>query len=442
LVKYAPLITYYTENRGFPPYLTKQVIAAASLVLFTFMPAKADTLVNLKVKAIEITGNKRTKGRVILAEMTFKTGDVISKQDLELSRQGIMNLELFSYVSLNVVETEQEGEIMVAVNVKEKWSILPLPIAGRNSDGDVKLGVQYEDFNIGGRAHYLNFKYYKKWANDAEDNLGSHYSARWAAKNYPKNGLTLEPSFKKGSELEESYESGEIVSKYKVNSENYSIGISKDYGGHSLGLAYSYGNNDYKHMEGTEKIHEDTKTRSIGISGSVGIINNLGHYLYDGCRLDLAVAYSHWAMGSSTNSVTYSAGFSRFIPVNGKNIAYRLLAAYGSGGGKRGVLIGTGGSTSIRGYEKGEFEGNRMVQLNSEYRFPITEKYWGGVLFLDGGNAWKKGDSLNIGDINWSAGLGLRLFIKKLVKGVGRMDIAYNVERQEYKAYLGVHHTF
>jgi outer membrane protein insertion porin family len=147
-------------------------------------------------------------------------------------------------------------------------------------------------------------------------------------------------------------------------------------------------------------------------------------------------------MGSSNNSVTYTAGLSRYIPIDGKNIAYRLIAAYGSGGGERGVLIGTGGSTSIRGYEKGEFEGNRMIQLNSEYRFPITDKYWGGVLFLDGGNAWKRGDSIDIGDINWSTGLGLRLFIKKLVKGVGRLDVAYNMERDEYKAYLGVHHTF
>jgi len=406
------------------------------------MPARADTFVNPKVKAIEITGNKRTKNRVILEEMAFRTGDVISEQDLELSRQGIMNLELFSDVSLDVVETEQEGEIIVRVRVKEKWSILPLPVAGRNSDGDIKLGLQYEDFNLGGRAHYLKVRYYKKWANDADDKLGSHYSARWTARNFLRQDITFEPTVNKGSELEETYENGEIVSKYKIKNEHYSINLSKNYGNHSLGTGYSHGNSEHNYLEGRIEEHEDTKSRAISLSAGLGTVNNLGHYIYEGSRLNLSVAYSHGALGSSTNSVTYTADLSRFIPVDGKNIAYRLLAAYGSGGGRRGVLIGTGGSTSIRGYEKGEFQGNRMIQLNSEYRFPITDKYWGGVLFLDGGNAWTRGDSIDIGDINWSAGLGLRLFIKKLVKGVGRLDVAYNMERDEYKAYLGVHHTF
>jgi outer membrane protein insertion porin family len=436
------LITYHTKNRGFSPTLIKQVVAVASLVLFAVMPAKSEPFTKWKVEAIEIAGNKRTKNRVILEEMTFRTGDIISENDLELSRQNIMNLELFSDVNLNMVKAEQEGKIKIAVRVKEKWSILPLPVAGRNSDGDLKLGLQYEDFNLGGRAHYLKIRYYKKWANDADDKLGSHYSARWTAKNFLKRDITFEPSFKKGDELDETYEDGQVVSKYKIKNKYYSFKLSKDYKNHSFGAGYSYGNREHTHLEGRKEEHEDTKTRTISLFTGVGKVNNLGHYLFEGSRLNLSLAYSHGTLGSSTNSVTYTAGLSRYIPIGGKNIAYRLLAAYGSGGGERGVLIGTGGSTSIRGYEKGEFEGNRMIQLNSEYRFKITDKYWGGVLFLDGGNAWKRGNSINIGDLNWSAGLGLRLFIKKLVKGVGRLDVAYNMERDEYKAYLGIHHTF
>ncbi|MBE9537060.1 MAG: hypothetical protein IMF07_07735 [Proteobacteria bacterium] len=436
------MIIYNRENRWFLPNLVKQVVALVALVLFAVIPARSESFFNRKVKAIDITGNKRTKNRVILEEMTFRIGDVISERDLELSRQNIMNLELFSDVTLNTVQEEEEGEVRVAVRLKEKWAILPLPVVSRNSDGDIKLGLQYEDFNLGGRAHYLKIRYYKKWANDADDKLGSYYSARWTAKNFLRRDIIFEPRFKKGSELYETYEDGQVVSKYKIKNKYYSLNLSKDYGNHSFGAVYSYGNSEYTYLEGIIEEHENTKTRAISLFAGVGKVNNLGHYLFEGSRLNLSVAYSHGTLGASTNSVTYTAGISHFIPIDGKNVALRLLAGYGSGGGEEGVLIGTGGSTSIRGYERGEFQGNRMIQLNSEYRFPITDKYWGGVLFLDGGNAWKRGASVDVGDINWSAGLGLRLFVKKLVKGVGRADLAYNMERDEFKAYLGVRHTF
>lgn len=420
----------------------RHVVAAVSLMLFFVIPANSEPFTNQTVKSIEIIGNKRTKNRVILEELTFKTGEILSEFDIDKSRQNLMNLELFSKVRIDKIEAENKRDIKIKVYVKEKWSILPLPVASRHSDGDLKLGLQYEDFNLGGRAHYLKARYYKKWANDAEDKLGSHYSARWTARNFLKRNITFEPSFKRGDELDETYEEGQVVSKYKIKNKFYSLNLSKDYGNKVFGVGYSYGDRDHTYLEGRTQEHDDTRTRAIRLSAGLGTVNNLGHYLFDGSRLDLSVSYSHETMGSSNNSVTYTAGLSRFIPIDGKNIAYRILAGYGTGGGVRGVEIGTGGSTSIRGYEKGEFEGNRMIQFNSEYRYPITEKYWGGVVFLDGGNAWKKEDSIDMGDINWSAGLGLRLFIKKLVKGVGRLDVAYNMERSEYKAYLGVHHTF
>jgi outer membrane translocation and assembly module TamA len=82
------------------------------------------------------------------------------------------------------------------------------------------------------------------------------------------------------------------------------------------------------------------------------------------------------------------------------------------------------------------------MQINSEYRFPITDRYWGGAIFVDTGNAWEKGTTTSIDDLHWGAGLGLRLFIKRLVNGIGRLDVAYNFSDDEVEAYLGLGHTF
>jgi outer membrane protein insertion porin family len=56
-----------------------------------------------------------------------------------------------------------------------------------------------------------------------------------------------------------------------------------------------------------------------------------------------------------------------------------------------------------------EVGGNKLVQLNTEIRFPLLKKagvY--GVVFFDTGNIKKEGENIEFDDLRESAGLGIR----------------------------------
>jgi outer membrane protein insertion porin family len=66
----------------------------------------------------------------------------------------------------------------------------------------------------------------------------------------------------------------------------------------------------------------------------------------------------------------------------------------------------------VTGKETGdEIGGNKMVQFNVEFIFPIVKNAGlMGVLFYDMGNAYDDGEDINLGDLRKSAGYGFRWY--------------------------------
>jgi outer membrane protein assembly complex protein YaeT len=76
-----------------------------------------------------------------------------------------------------------------------------------------------------------------------------------------------------------------------------------------------------------------------------------------------------------------------------------------------------GGSTSVRGWGRYQVSpltptgnpigGRTMFEMSSEARFGVRGKL-GAVLFVDGGNAWSDAWSVQLRDLRWAVGTGLR----------------------------------
>ena len=394
-------------------------------------------------------GDRRTKKKTILKELTFSRGDVIITEDLAESRQQLMNTDLFSEVTVEEVGIELIGAIEVKITVKEKWSYLPLPIFSRNSDGETRAGFSYEDFNLWGQGHYLKLKWLKNWADDFDQYVGDDYSMQLSTYELTSKNIVISTRIEKKVGLEKVYVDGKETSSYKQDSNLYSMGLSRNHEHFYYGISFGGANSTYHYLSGLTKNYNDQKSRSIGIHSGFNNVDNLGSYTYKGYHLVLSVSRNDKRLGSDKDSTTYSIDYKSFIHLgNRKNFAYRINGGVSSGDSDNTTDfddaggLSVGGSSSIRGYKKGEYKGTRKFQLNTEYRFPITENYWGGVLFVDGGYAWPRGDALSVNDLKWGAGFGLRILIKQLVKGVGRFDFAYNFDRHESKGYMGVRHTF
>lgn len=90
-----------------------------------------DTLSKKVVTDIIIDGNKKTRERILLREITFEPGDTLFwgnlRAAMEQSHDNLMNLGLFNFVEIKPLQIDNE-HVIVLVSVTERWYIYPVPI--------------------------------------------------------------------------------------------------------------------------------------------------------------------------------------------------------------------------------------------------------------------------------------------------------------------------
>lgn len=103
-----------------------------------FSAVLAQTPPSVIIKNIFIEGNRKTKARLVIRELTFAVGDTIPLSKfgklLEDNRLRVMNTNLFSQAQLNV-KNWQSGdlpvdEVSVVISVIENFFLFPVPIFG------------------------------------------------------------------------------------------------------------------------------------------------------------------------------------------------------------------------------------------------------------------------------------------------------------------------
>ena len=130
-----------------------------------------DTTASVQVSKIILIGNKKTKPFIIHREIHFKEGDSLKvatlNTQLQLAKQQIYNTNLFSDVSINVLQNNGRS-IDIYIVLKERWYIFPLPqfkLVDRNLNewinksnanlNRVIYGVKFTHFNLTGRKDQL-----------------------------------------------------------------------------------------------------------------------------------------------------------------------------------------------------------------------------------------------------------------------------------------------
>ncbi|MEJ1237707.1 BamA/TamA family outer membrane protein [Chryseolinea sp. T2] len=125
----------------------------------------------LAVNRILIVGNRITKERIILRELTVKSGDVVNSAELpiivDLDRKKLINTRLFNTVEIKVLDYAN-GTIDLLIEVNERWYTFPSPIfelADRNFNewwqnynhdfSRVNYGLRLYQFNMRGRNETL-----------------------------------------------------------------------------------------------------------------------------------------------------------------------------------------------------------------------------------------------------------------------------------------------
>ncbi|HZY82946.1 MAG TPA: BamA/TamA family outer membrane protein [Cyclobacteriaceae bacterium] len=137
----------------------------------------ADSLQNrvLEINRVIIVGNKVTRDRIILRELSLKPGDTISSNRIDnqlvRDRAKIYNLRLFNTVVVRWMEFDSlTAKVDLIIEVTERWYIFPQPILEladrnfnewwQNYDHDwkrIKYGLRLYETNFRGQNEKLRF---------------------------------------------------------------------------------------------------------------------------------------------------------------------------------------------------------------------------------------------------------------------------------------------
>ena len=119
-----------------------------------------------------------------------------------------------------------------------------------------------------------------------------------------------------------------------------------------------------------------------------------------------------------------------------------------------------GGSSSVRGWGRYQVSpltpsgnpigGRTMMELSTEARFGIRGKL-GGVLFVDGGNVWTDPWSVQLSDLRWAIGPGIRydtpigpmrLDVGIQLNPIDGLVIEGNEEKRKWRAHFSIGQAF
>lgn len=403
------------------------------------------------IVAIEFDGNKVTREKILRQEMTLKEGDVADPVQVEISRQAIMDLGLFTWVRANL--EPREAGVLLRIVVKEKYFILPVPKLNRDDDNNFSYGAEISFDNLSGLNQKLKLRYETEDSTEVRD---GKVTTSLLSYSYPRlyGGpwtLGAETS-KTRSPVEATV--GLTTQQYKREAWTASVNASRwlNEAGPSQGWQVGGGliwrRNVYD-SDSTIQIDPYRDAQAVSFSGVLQFVD-VRDFLYSrsGVEYGYNVELAAPILGSDTHFTRHDFFFRKYIALPERlheNIDVQARLGLSSGDIFRNDLnaYALGGSKSLRGYETASFPGNSYVLVNAQYLRPFFGYYeLRGVVFLDIGNAYPSNTEINLGDLKWDIGIGFRWRLKSFVKIDLRVDAAYAHDIGEWKYFAGTKEIF
>ncbi len=404
------------------------------------------------IARIEFSGNRVTQPQIMLQEMLVKEGDVADPVLIERSRQAIMDLGLFTTVRA-AVEAGEDGSVLL-ITVKEKYYILPVPKLNRDEDNNFSIGAELSLDNVAGLNQQLKIRYETDEAMGLSDGRIDTHSFSY---DYPRvfgSAYSFRTDIDQQRSPAEMVTGGVLSSLYEKEAWTASLQVSRwlRRTGPSrgwqvgTGMVWRRNNYDYVSLAMTDSFRD---AQAVGLSVR-GQYIDVRDYLFSRAGLEYGYngEYGAPGLGSDTEYKRHEFFYRKYILLKGRpheniDLQTRLGLSSGDIFPEDIYAYSIGGSRTLRGYSSGSFTGNAFVLFNVQYLRPFFGYYpLRGALFLDVGNAYPSNEKINLGDLNWSVGIGIRLRLKSFVKIDLRVDASYAYDTGKYKIFAGTREVF
>ena len=381
---------------------------------------------------INIVGNDKTRDKVIRRELRVVEGERYSRANLERSVRNLQRLDFFETVDLDTRKGQTADKMDVDVKVKEKPTRFISAGAGYSSADEVFFQSQIAERNLFGRGQNLQFN----------AQLGS-VANRFSLK-FTEPWLFDIPL----SWTMEAYNWTRDYDDYNKTSWGGRIAFSYPIWDYTrLYLSYIYDDADISDVSsGAADIIKDQEGTLVtsAVSSTLRRDSRDHHFLTTrGSDNELTVDYAGGGLGGDAGYVKGEVNSSWWFPLFWDCVGFLH--------GKTGYIVENdgevpiyerfylGGINSIRSFGSGRVSprdpktgdrigGNKMVLFNAEFLFPfIKEQGVRGVLFFDAGNAYDNGENIDLGNLYYAIGGGIRWYSPM---GPLRLEWGYNPDQK------------
>lgn len=384
-----------------------------------------------KIGKVEISGNTRTRDKVIRREVRLDEGDTFNNKLLKRSYQRINNMDYFESVSITPKPRVEEKLIDLDIKVKEKLTGMLSLGGGYSSIDKFMFFGEITQRNLFGKGLALSFK----------ANLSSIRTEYKLSLSDP--WFLDKPISASFSIYDESFE----FPDYDKRARGFSIGFGKELSEYIRGnIRYNLEEADIRNVSEDAssliKDHEGVKVTS-SISPSIWR-DTRDNYLdpTSGTRHAFYTTFAgiggdnYFAKGLIDSAWYFPAKWNTTFSLRGRvgyasGFAGKELPLYerfyvGGINTVRGLGFGEAGPRNEEGEKIG---GDKELIFNAEYIFPIAEDIkLKGLVFFDAGRSFDNDEDLSITELRPTAGIGFR-WISPF--GPIRLEWGYNLDRKE-----------
>lgn len=392
-----------------------------------------------------ITGNEKTKYRVIRRELLHKEDQPLNYNLVLQERHRLYKLGLFTDVEARLLDKE-DNKRDVLYRLKEA------------NAGAVEFGFGYGEYErIRG---FFDISHKNLWGLNKQSSFRTELSTlerRFILSYYEPWFMEKKLAFKAlllhEDRKEKSIDKNDV--RYRVRRDTASAGIEKKFS-ETLKAEFYYDFSVVKTKDIKPDIvlsKEDTGT--LIISGiRPGLIYDTRDNPFEprsGLLAGLSFKVATAALFSETDFAKMLMYVNRYQSLSKRVVlALSLRGGVAKGFGSTRELpiverFFLGGRTTVRGYEQDTLGpkgtdgtptgGNAFAMGNLEFRIDIG-KGFGVVTFLDGGNVWKKTEDMDITNLKYTTGLGLRY---NTPVGPFRLDYGHKLNRETGESRSEIH---
>ncbi|MGV8074666.1 MAG: outer membrane protein assembly factor BamA [Syntrophobacteraceae bacterium] len=386
----------------------------------------------VRIGKIFITGNTKTRDKVIRREMKITEGDFFNSTKMEKSLTRLKKMDYFEDVEIVPVESGQPGIMNLQVKVKEKFTGAISVGGGYSSDEGFFTSGEISQRNLFGKGEYASIKahlgqdtaryvasFTEPWIFDTPLSAGIDvYDWRRVYSDFTKDAV--------GFKLRASYPFGQ----YSRFSEMYTYEII-DVSDVDSSASYYIRSQEGNHVKGSLTTGIERDTTDHPFMPTQGSINSL------------TIEWASEILGGDNDFIKSEIFSGWYFPIYWKFVGFvrGQAGAISNIGGEEIPIFERyflGGINSLRGWEWGDVSpidpetGDKIGGLNygvatAELLFPIIENMgMRGVVFFDAGNAYL--EKWDFSDIRKDAGVGIRW---NSPMGPLRIEWGYNLDPKE-----------